>query len=124
MKKNIILVFSLFFSAITFSQNSVSADIKFLKSENEILRLKVENLQLKLDAIEKRFVELEKQPFSTPATKASTSSPVPTNTKVNPAPATKQNSVSSGGRCKATTKAGTQCKRTSSGSSGYCWQHQ
>ncbi len=38
-----------------------------------------------------------------------------------PAPSTEQN-VSSG-RCQATTKKGTQCKRNASSGSNYCWQH-
>ena len=29
----------------------------------------------------------------------------------------------SGGRCQATTKKGTQCKRNAAAGSSYCWQH-
>jgi len=30
----------------------------------------------------------------------------------------------SGGRCQATTKKGTQCKRNAAAGSNYCWQHK
>jgi hypothetical protein len=36
---------------------------------------------------------------------------------------TKNLPESSGGRCQATTKKGTQCKRSAQDGSEYCWQH-
>jgi hypothetical protein len=36
---------------------------------------------------------------------------------------TKTNYQSYSGRCQATTKKGTQCKRSASAGSNYCWQH-
>ena len=36
---------------------------------------------------------------------------------------TTKKSYATSGRCLATTKKGTQCKRTSKAGSGYCWQH-
>ena len=47
-----------------------------------------------------------------------TSKPAKTSTK----PAA--TGTSSGGRCIATTKAGTRCKRAATPGSSYCWQHQ
>lgn len=42
---------------------------------------------------------------------------------VSPAPPTTRSPPASGGRCIATTKEGTQCKRAAAAGSAYCWQH-
>lgn len=58
---------------------------------------------------------------STESTKATSSSSSSRSSYSN---SSSSGSYQTSGRCQATTKKGTQCKRNASSGSKYCWQHQ
>jgi colicin import membrane protein len=122
MKKLIFLIL-LFCSFIGFSQSKteMKTEIESLKKQvetlsNEVKAQKYDNEQLKSFMISK-LDEMSN------ALKTFQSSTViqPSETATEPIP--EKTGVISG-RCKATTQAGTQCKRNASEGSEYCWQHQ
>lgn len=86
----------------TTSQDPISERISTLEST-------VLSQSSKIDALTKRVELLEATPKPETATVTKKS----------------ESSVSvSSGRCQATTKSGTQCKRSAQAGSNYCWQHQ
>lgn len=104
------------------------------------LKLEIENLRLRNELNERKIIDLEnsvkelkeiikilgngnKNLNPSDNTNSSTSNNSNTLKQASPTE-TINNSKSSQsyGQCKATTKAGTRCKRSAT-SSGYCWQH-
>lgn len=53
--------------------------------------------------------------------KTTPTSQITTSTK---SESTESKTTVSSGRCQATTKSGTQCKRSAASGSAYCWQHK
>ncbi len=97
-----------------------------IKNENHLLKIEIESLKngmvcfyTKLDSVLNRTGIIKQLPIRSVTKTTSPSTPKSQSKKVN----TTSESVYRG-RCQATTKKGTQCKRNAQTGSRYCWQHQ
>ncbi|WP_308573167.1 hypothetical protein [uncultured Sanguibacteroides sp.] len=97
-----------------------------IKNENHFLKIEIESLKngmacfyTKLDSVLNRAGIIKQIPIRSVTKTTSPSTPKSQSKKVS----TTSESVYSG-RCQATTKKGTQCKRNAQTGSRYCWQHQ
>jgi pyruvate/2-oxoglutarate dehydrogenase complex dihydrolipoamide dehydrogenase (E3) component len=114
MKK--ILFLLLIIPVFAFSQNTLEAKIKTLENENQILKLKIENLELKFQKLLEDFNKIKITQNQNVNSKNNTNKDI---VETKSKPKIKSSSV----RCAATTKAGSQCKRNAKTGSSYCWQH-
>lgn len=114
MKK--ILFLLLIIPVFAFSQNTLEAKIKTLENENQILKLKIENLELKFQKLLEDFNKIKTTQKLNVNSKNNTNKDI-VGTK------SKRKTKASTVRCAATTKAGNQCKRNAKTGSSYCWQH-
>ena len=124
--------------------SSLRSKVYHLESENKTLTEKIDNLTQKVIILETdikvannevrdlntKFKKLEAvkvvntPPISTP-NKPTKATPVKSTTTQSTTKRTYSNSSSStyNGRCQATTKKGSQCKRMAQSGRNYCWQH-
>ena len=102
------------------SNENIKIELNQLKSENAILKAKVEALEANLKLLQYE-VENLKSKTNTQEPSGRTNEVKDSKIEKNQFQAKPENSNYSG-QCKATTKKGTKCSRTAK-SNGYCWQH-
>ncbi len=122
MKKLFFLVL-IFCSFISFSQTKTE-----LKSEIESLKIQVETLTNEVKAQKSENEHLKSLMISkleevSNSIKTFQGSATP-ESKDSPTEKADEKATVGKGQCKAITAAGTQCKRSASEGSDYCWQHQ
>lgn len=93
------------------------------KVKDSNMEYRVSNLEIRVSELEEKLKLLNTTPYKTPrTTQRNPTTSIPTYKYQENSTRSSGTSSYSSGRCQATTKKGTQCKR-SSRSGGYCWQH-
>ena len=118
--RSIVLLFVLFFPF------SPLAGEKYVGSKNSD-KYHVESCQWAQKISEDNLVEFDGEDAASKAGYVPCKVCKPSNVSSSESTAVKKQTTSqtkTSGRCDATTKKGTQCKRTAQAGSRYCWQHQ